>query len=76
MLKLRYKLDRDVLNELIQHIDHLQNYILRLRLGSMMLEGMDFLGPSEEEFFDMMEAYFLYAKTHVAKEFREIILSK
>ncbi len=63
----------DVVKGIHEQIDLLQDSVLKLRLGSMMLEGMEFLRPSEEEFLDMMDAYFQYADNHVKKEFREVI---
>ena len=73
MIKSRYPLDADAANAISQHIDFLQNCALKLRLGSMMLDGMEFLCPSNEEFLDMMEMYFACAKKYVIKEFRETI---
>lgn len=73
MLKSKYLLSTDAANAISQQIDFLQNWALKLRLGSMMLNGMEFLCPSNEDFLDMIDAYFECAKTYVAKEFKEII---
>ena len=73
MLISKYDLSTDVEDALSQQIVFLANWVLKLRLGSMMLDGMEFLCPTNEEFLDMMEAYLECAKTHVTKEFKEII---
>lgn len=73
VLKCRFPLKDDILMEINQQIATLQNCILRLRLGNMMLEGMDFLTLSNETFLDIMEDYFICAETHVANEFKEVI---
>lgn len=39
----------------------------------MMLEGMDFWTVSNEDFFDIIESYFICAETHVKDEFKEVI---
>lgn len=73
MIISRYPLDADAANAISQQIYFLQNWALKLRLGSMMLEGMEFLCPSNEEFLDVMETYFVCAKKYVIKEFKETI---
>lgn len=73
MLISKCHLSADTVEAISQQIDFLQNWALKLRLGSMMLEGMELLCPSNEEFLDMIEAYFVCAETYVAKEFKEII---
>nr|WP_300816377.1 hypothetical protein [uncultured Acetatifactor sp.] len=73
VLKSRVHLEDNVLMEINQQIAALQNCILRLRLGNMMLEGMDFWTVSNEDFFDIIESYFICAETHVKDEFKEVI---
>lgn len=69
----KYHLNADAVNALNEQIDILQNWALKLRLGSMMLEGMEILCPSDQEFLDMIEAYFVCAQTYVVKEFKEVV---
>ena len=69
----KYRLNADTRDEINQQITLLQNYTLNLRLGSMMLEGMELLSPSNEEFLDMIEAYFVCAETYVTEEFKAIV---
>lgn len=73
MIILRYHLSTEAVDAIRQQVDLLQDCALRLRLGSMMLEGMEILCPSNEEFLDMMEAYFVCAEHYVTKEFKEVI---
>lgn len=73
MLIMKHHLKSDVVDAISQQIDRLQDWVLKLRLGSMMLEGMELLCPSNEEFLDMMDAYFECAKIYVTKEFKEVI---
>ncbi len=69
----KYHLDENAVDSFKRQIDLLQNWVLKLRLGSMMLEGMEILSPSNEEFLDMLEVYFMCAKTYATKEFKEVI---
>ncbi len=73
MILSKYHLSTDAVNAIRNQIVSLQNWALKLRLGSMMLEGMELLGPSNEEFLDVIEAYFECAETFAIKEFKEII---
>lgn len=73
VLKSRYTLCADTIDAMECQIACLQNCVLRMRLGNMMLEGMDVLSPSDEEFFDMIEEYFSCAETYAEKEFKEVI---
>lgn len=63
----------DIVSRVNNQIDLLQDCVLKLRLGSMMLEGMEFLSPSNDEFLHLMEAYFQYADDHLKAEFNEVI---
>lgn len=73
MIISKYHLSTDAVDAISEQIDFLQNWTLKLRLGSMMLEGMDFLCPSNEEFLDAIEECFVCAEAYVAKEFKEIV---
>lgn len=73
MLISKYHMSTDAADAISRQISSLQNLVLKLRLGSMMLEGMELLGPSNEDFLDRMEAYFVCAETYAIKEFKEII---
>lgn len=73
ILKARYDLSVETIEILEHQINLLQDWTLKLRLGSMMLEGMEILSPSNEEFLDMMEKIFLMVEAHVAEEFKEVI---
>lgn len=74
MLLLRNpNLEKDIVEGVNHQIELLQDCALKLRLGSMMLEGMEFFSPSSEEFLDLIAAYFQYADDHLAAEFHEVI---
>lgn len=73
VLKQRHDFDTEALEQINRQIERLQDFILKLRLGSMMLEGMELLSPSNEKFFDIMNAYFVCAETYAAQEFQEVI---
>lgn len=73
MLISKYHLSTDAADAISQQISSLQDLALKLRLGSMMLEGMEYLCPSNEDFLDRMEAYFVCAETYAIKEFKEIM---
>lgn len=66
-------LEKDIVEGLNHKIDLLQDCTLKLRLGSMMLEGMEFLSPSSEEFLDLIADYLQYANDHLVTEFNEVI---
>lgn len=66
-------LKEDIVNGIYAQIDLLQDCVLKLRLGGMMLEGMEFLRPSNEEFLNILTAYLQYAEDHVAEEFYAVI---
>lgn len=66
-------LGNDIIDGVNNQIDLLQDCALKLRLGSMMLEGMELLGPSNEEFLDLIEAYFQYAQDHLETEFYDVV---
>ena len=73
MLKQRYHFEADILKLIDQQINVLKDCIMKLRLGSMMLEGMEFLYPSNEKFLDIMQEYFTCAATYAGDEFKEVI---
>lgn len=73
ILLARHQLSPCIMEKLNQKIDFMQNMTLKLRLGGMMLEGMEFLSPSKEEFLDALDSYFLCAETYVSEEFKEVV---
>lgn len=73
VLKQRHQFEADALEQIDIQIDILKDCIIKLRLGSMMLEGMELLYPSNEEFLDIMQEYFTCAATYAKEEFKEVI---
>lgn len=72
LLMMNFSFPEEVSNGLRRYVEELADCVLRLRMGSMMLDGMEILRPSVEDFRQLMEGYFKYIEEHAEKEFREI----
>lgn len=73
LLLMRYSFSKEIVSELRWHIEELEDCVLRLRMGSMMLSGMDILHPSAEDFRQLMDTYFTYIDTYAQEEFKETL---
>ncbi len=60
----------DIKEKLDSMINSLQECILNLRLGGMMLKGMDSLGPSPDDFLIMINDFCEFLNSKLAKQFQ------
>lgn len=72
LLMMKYTFPEEVSDGLREYVRKLEDCVLRLRMGSMMLDGMEILRPSVEDFRQLMDAYFQYVMEHAKEEFKEI----
>lgn len=73
MLLIRYQFSKEVTRGLRKQIDGLEDCVLRLRMGSMMLDGMDILHPSVEDFNQLMYAYFDFIRAYMQDQYKDVL---
>lgn len=72
LLMMKYPFPEEVSDGLREYVNKLEDCVLRLRMGSMMLDGMEILRPSVEDFRQLMMEYFQYIEKHAETKFGEI----